>query len=113
MSNTINFENDFLTNKIEIKTGKVLSVTDVPKSKKLVKLEVDFDEESPRVVLTNIKPTLGEDYVEKLLNNTFLFITNLEPVSMMGIESTAMILVGELETKGLTTVNSKPGTKIL
>jgi methionyl-tRNA synthetase len=112
MKNKIEFE-DFLANKIEIKAGKVISVTDVPKSKKLIKLEVDFDEESPRVVLTNIKPILGEDYVEKLLNNTFLFITNLKPVEMMGIESQAMILVGELEEKGLTSINSKPGTLIL
>lgn len=85
--------------KLEIKTGKVTAVEDVPKSSKLIKLTVDFGDrfnEDVRTVVTNIKPVLGEDYREQLLFNSFLFITNLKPVVMMGVESTAMILPGEL-----------------
>jgi len=85
--------------KLEIKTGKVTEVEDVPKSSKLIKLTVEFGDrfvQDTRTVVTNIKPVLGEDYKEQLLLNSFLFITNLKPVVMMGIESTAMILPGEL-----------------
>lgn len=88
-----------LEKKLEIKTGKIISVEDVPKSSKLIKLTVEFGDhfnEDNRTVVTNIKPNLGEDYKELLLDQIFLFITNLKPVTMMGIESTAMILPGEL-----------------
>ena len=102
------------SSKLEIKTGKIISVTDVPKSDKLIKLEVDFGEDTPRVVVTNIKPSLGEHYVDKLEGYSFLFITNLKPVKMMGIESQAMIMPGELENgTPAFVVNTKPGTKIL
>jgi methionine--tRNA ligase beta chain len=102
------------SSKLEIKTGKIISVTDVPKSDKLIKLEVDFGEDTPRVVVTNIKPSLGENYVDKLEGYSFLFITNLKPVKMMGIESQAMIMPGELENgTPAFVVNTKPGTKIL
>ena len=102
------------SSKLEIKTGKIISVTDVPKSDKLIKLEVDFGEDTPRVVVTNIKPSLGENYVDKLEGYSFLFITNLKPVKMMGIESHAMIMPGELENSTPAfVVNANPGTKIL
>lgn len=102
------------SSKLEIKTGKIISVTDVPKSDKLIKLEVDFGEDTPRVVVTNIKTSLGENYVDKLEGYSFLFITNLKPVKMMGIESQAMIMPGELENGTPTfVVNANPGTKIL
>ena len=115
MKDKIEF-NEFLdaSSKLEIKTGKIISVTDVPKSDKLIKLEVDFGEDTPRVVVTNIKPSLGEHYVDKLEGYSFLFITNLKPVKMMGIESQAMIMPGELENgTPAFVVNTKPGTKIL
>lgn len=102
------------SSKLEIKTGKIISVTDVPKSDKLIKLEVDFGEDTPRVVVTNIKPSLGEYYVDKLEGYSFLFVTNLKPVKMMGIESQAMIMPGELENgTPAFVVNANPGTKIL
>jgi methionine--tRNA ligase beta chain len=102
------------SSKLEIKTGKIISVTDVPKSDKLIKLEVDFGEDTPRVVVTNIKSSLGEHYVDKLEGYSFLFVTNLKPVKMMGIESQAMIMPGELENgTPAFVVNSKPGNKIL
>lgn len=114
MKDKIEFK-DFLDiqSKLEIKIGKILTVTDVPKSDKLIKLEVDFNEESPRVVVTNIKPILGVYYKETLLGASFPFVTNLKPVKMMGIESQAMIMPGEIETKGIATAIGVPGTIIL
>lgn len=103
--------------KLEIKPGTIKSVTDVPKSDKLIKLEVDFGEDQPRTVVTNIKPTLGENYVDMLTSKTLLFVTNLKPTKMMGIESSAMIMPGFYNDfagrLSLSTINSKPGLSIL
>ncbi len=103
--------------KLEIKPGTIKSVTDVPKSDKLIKLEVDFGEDQLRTVVTNIKPTLGDNYVDMLTDKTLLFVTNLKPAKMMGIESTAMIMPGFYDDfagrLSLSTINSKPGLSIL
>lgn len=108
MKEKINFS-DFLDieKKLEITAGKVISVEDVPKSEKLIKLSVDFGD--IRTVVTNIKPDLSDP--KSLEGKTFLFITNLQPTKMMGIESHAMILPGEVSN--ITTITSSPGTKIL
>ena len=105
-----------ISSKLEIKPGTITSVTDVPKSDKLIKLEVDFGEESFRVVVTNIKPSLGDNYVDMLTGKTVLFVTNLKPVKMMGVESTAMIMPGFYDVDGnvnLSIISSKPGLSIL
>lgn len=103
--------------KLEIKVGTVISVEDVPKSSKLIKLDVKFEDYST-VVVTNIKPHLG---TLSLVGLSFLFVTNLKPSKMMGIESHAMILPGEIEKGNLIHIEgtgiSAPfqlsGTKIL
>jgi methionine--tRNA ligase beta chain len=105
-----------ISSKLEIKPGTITSVTDVPKSDKLIKLEVDFGEDTLRTVVTNIKPTLGENYVDMLTGKTVLFVTNLKPVKMMGVESTAMIMPGFYDVDGnvnLSIISSKPGLSIL
>lgn len=114
-----------IENKLEIKVGKIISIEDVPKSKKLIKLKVDFGKDF-RTVVTNIKPLLDSEdgHIEanlrtflgmskSILNKNFAFVTNLKPVTIMGIESTAMILPGELESGFALTINGKVGTKLL
>jgi methionyl-tRNA synthetase len=97
--------------KLEIKTGTIINVDDIPKSNKLIKLTVRFGSEE-KTVVTNIKPYLSDPKV--LVGKDLLFITNLKPVVMMGIESTAMILPGEIDKGGsLVTVNGQSGSKIL
>lgn len=96
--------------KLEIKIGKVTEVEDVTKSNKLIKLTVDFGTET-RTVVTNIKPHLTDPRL--LVNMMFPFITNLKPVTMMGIESTAMIMPGEVESGSIASAHANPGTKLL
>lgn len=80
---------DFM--KVEIKIGQVLSAEKVEGSDKLLKLSVDFGEETPRQVLSGIaKFVTTEDLIGKKLP----FVTNLAPRKMMGMESQAMILAG-------------------
>jgi tRNA-binding EMAP/Myf-like protein len=111
--------------KLEIKIGKVTNVEDVPKSNKLIKLTVDFGTET-RTVVTNIKPLLNptDEQISanlrtslgmamSLVDKKFAFITNLKPVTMMGIESTAMIMPGEIESGNVVTIGGKLGTKLL
>ncbi len=111
-----------LSAKLEIKVGKITEVEDVPKSSKLIKLTVDFGSET-RTVVTNIKPLinscesvpLGLGMNRSLVDKSFAFITNLKPVTMMGIESTAMIMPGEVESGKLAVIRAttEPGTKLL
>jgi len=111
MKNQIEFA-EFLEieKKLEIKIGKVTAVEDVSKSNKLIKLTVDFGSET-RTVVTNIKPFLTD--TQMLVSMSFAFITNLKPVTMMGIESTAMIMPGEIDSGNMVTVNGTPGTKLM
>jgi methionyl-tRNA synthetase len=100
--------------KLEIRIGKVESVEDVPKSDKLIKLMVNFGPKKDHLVpvVTNIKPQLSNPQL--LVNMSFAFVTNLKPVKMMGIESEAMILPGELDTSySILTVNGQLGEKLL
>lgn len=119
--------------KLEIKVGQIVNVEDVPKSNKLIKLTVDFGTET-RTVVTNIKPLLNSEDSQvqanfrgtlgmavsmdglghrALLNKKMSFITNLKPVTMMGIESTAMIMPGEIEKGFVITMMGEIGTSLL
>jgi len=102
-------------NRLEIKVGKIIHVQEIPKSSKLIKLTVSFGEDDIRTVVTNIKNQLIDikGSFTCIEGVSFLFITNLHPVQMMGIESTAMIMPGELEKSLLCEVIAQSGTKIL
>jgi methionyl-tRNA synthetase len=77
--------------KLEMKVGKVLEAEPIPNSKKLLKLQVDFGNEKRQAVaglLEYYKP-------EELVNKSFVFVTNLKPVKLMGVESNCMILAAD------------------
>jgi methionine--tRNA ligase beta chain len=101
---------DFL--KVEIKIGKVLSAEKIEQSEKLLKLSVDFGEESPRQVLSGISKYVTP---EDLIGNLFPFVTNLPPRLMVGLESQAMILAASDE-EGLALLKPSkdilPGTRL-
>jgi len=88
----INFE-DFL--KVEIKIGEIKEVTILEKSDKLIVEKVDFGEEELRTVVSGIK-NYFED-VQDLVGLKCAFVTNLEPRSIMGIESQAMIMAASTD----------------
>ncbi len=75
--------------KIEIKIGKIISAEKIEGSDKLLKLSVDFGEEAPRQVISGIGKTFTEP--TDLVGTLSPFVTNLEPRSIMGLESQAMI----------------------
>ncbi len=81
--------NDFM--KLELRVGKVEEATQVPASRNLLKLIVDFGSEKRQSVaglLQYYKP-------EELVGKKFVFVLNLQRRKLMGIESQCMVLAAE------------------
>lgn len=75
--------------KIEIKVGTIFDCEAVKGSKKLYKLTVDFGPLGTRTILTGMQEFYKpEDFV----GLQTLFVFNLEPRKMMGLESQGMLL---------------------
>ena len=83
----ISFE-DF--KKVDIRAGEILSAERVPDTDKLIKLSVDLGEESPRQIVSGIAEYFPE--VGELVGLQCMFVANLEPRDIRGIESQGMIL---------------------
>lgn len=81
--------------KVEIKVGKILSAENIEGSEKLLKLEVDFGEEKRQILSGIAKYYNPEDLVGKQT----IFVTNLEPRQMMGLESAGMLLASGTKDK--------------
>lgn len=77
--------------KVELRVGEIISATPVEGSQKLLLLTVDFGEEKNRTVVSGIAQFVDETFV----GSKKIFVTNLEPRAIMGIESQAMILAGK------------------
>ncbi|TKB74879.1 MAG: methionine--tRNA ligase [Nitrospira sp.] len=99
--------------KIQLKTAKVLSAERVPKSEKLLKLQVSLGEGMEQ---RQIVAGIGKKYEpEALIGKTIVIVANLKPAKLMGIESQGMVLAaGDSEVRGLLTLleDVEPGTKV-
>jgi methionyl-tRNA synthetase len=77
--------------KLDMRVGEILAAEKIEKSKKLLKLQVDIGVEK-RTVLSGI----AEQYSPKdVIGKKVIFLANLKPRKMMGIESQGMILMSE------------------
>lgn len=83
---TVDFE-DF--QKIDIRVGKVLECTKVPKADKLLQFKID-DGMGGRTIVSGIAQHYSEP--EKLVGSQICFIANFAPRKIRGIESQGMIL---------------------
>lgn len=97
--------------KIQLKTAKVLSAERVPKSEKLIKLQVSLGAEQRQIVAG-----IGKKYEpDTLVGKTIVIVANLKPAKLMGIESQGMVLAaGDADVHGLLTIQEEvdPGTKV-
>ena len=97
--------------KVQLKTAKVLTAERVPKSEKLLKLQVSLGSEQRQIVAG-----IGKKYEpEALIGKTIVIVANLKPAKLMGIESQGMVLAaGDSEVRGLMTLleDVEPGTKV-
>lgn len=75
--------------KLEARIGVVLSAEAVEGSEKLIRLMLDFGEEKPRQILSGIRKWYEP---ETLIGKRMLFVINLAPRMMMGLESQGMLM---------------------
>ncbi len=74
--------------KVELRVGRVVTAEAVRKSKKLVRLEID-DGAGVRQVVAGIAKAYEP---ETLVGRHVVFVANLQPAKLMGIESNGMVL---------------------
>ncbi len=89
--------------KCDIRVGEVKACEKVKKSKKLLKFSI-FDGADERVIVSGIAKYYSPD---ELIGKKILFVSNLKPVKLCGIESHGMILsafTGEGENEQLKVV---------
>jgi methionyl-tRNA synthetase len=90
-----------------LKIGMVIEAEEVPKSKKLLLLQVDIGEEEPRQVVAGIKEFYS---AEELLNTQVCVVANLKPAKLMGMKSEGMLLAAK-DKDGLCLIRpEKPKT---
>lgn len=88
---------DFM--QVELRVGTVVAAEPVPKSKKLLKLTVDFGE-TPRQVIAGIGQTFQPGM---LVGHQYVFVTNMSPREVVkGFWSHGMILASGLDSEHLT-----------
>jgi len=83
--------------KLDLRTGKILSVENIEGADKLYKLEIDLGKEK-RTLVAGLKPYYKP---EEIIGKSCIVFTNLEPKTLKGIESQGMVLaaVSEDESK--------------
>lgn len=95
--------------KIDIRVGKIVTVFDVTSSDKLVGLDVDFGD-FKRTILVGMKAERKNPKAE-IEGTQALFVVNLEPKKMFGIESHGMLFdIGY--ANGITPVLAIPEKKV-
>lgn len=95
-----------------LKVGTVLQAEEVPKSSKLLLLQVDIGEENPRQVVAGIKEWYG---AEEMIGTQVCMVANLKPAKLMGLKSEGMLLAAK-DSEGLSLIRPEkpktPGTPI-
>ena len=79
--------------KFDLRVGLVKGAERLRRTRKLIKLEVDFGNEQ-RTIITG----LADQYApEDLEGKKFVFVLNLKPKKLSGVESQGMLVVAESE----------------
>ncbi len=74
--------------KIKLRTAKIIEAERVPKSKKLIKLQIALGKERRQIVAG-----IGAKFSpEELIGKTIVVVANLQPAKLMGQESNGMLL---------------------
>lgn len=81
--------------RMDFRVGEVLKAERVEGTDKLLKLEVDIGTEK-RTMVAGVADVYSP---EELVGKKFVFIVNLKPAVIRGIESQGMLLAAEVEGK--------------
>ena len=90
--------------------AKVLKADPIPKSKKLLKLEVDVGE--VRTIVAGIAQTYTP---EEIIGRQVIIVANLKPAKLMGVESNGMVLAAVDEQGASLAAPGRdiaPGTRV-
>ncbi|MDH5753591.1 MAG: methionine--tRNA ligase subunit beta [Candidatus Bathyarchaeota archaeon] len=77
--------------KLDMRVGKVIEANQIPSSRNLIRMIVDFGTEKRQAVAGLLEWYKPEDLVDK----KYAFILNLQRRKFMGVESQCMILAAE------------------
>ena len=108
-SGEISFE-DFT--KVNFRTGVIVSAEKHPDADRLLVVQVDIGEESPRQIVAGIADRYTPEQLEGM---TTIVVTNLKPVKLRGVLSSGMLLAaGAKGVEGLATISEQvePGTVV-
>jgi methionyl-tRNA synthetase len=96
--------------KLDLRVGLILSAEPVPKSKKLLRCQVDLGFEQ-RQVLAGVAEQLSP---EQLIGKKVVVVANLAPRKMLGLESQGMLLMAKNREGKLVPVvaDSEPGSSV-
>jgi methionyl-tRNA synthetase len=102
---------DFM--KTELRVAKVLEAEAVPKSKKLIRMQIDVGEGAPRQIVAGIAEVYRP---EDLVGRSIVVVANLKPAKLMGLESNGMVLAASPEGGAPTLLSVAdgipPGTRV-
>lgn len=99
--------------KVKIRVGKVLDCENVKRSNKLLKFTIDDGSKEPRTIVSGIAKWYKP---EELKGKNIVFVANLKPVKLCGVESNGMILSAECsedDVKVLTVDESIPAGSVI
>jgi methionyl-tRNA synthetase len=89
------FINIDLFAKVQLRVAKIESAEMVPKSKKLIKLQVDL---GPKIGKRQILSGVAQYYTpESLIGKRIVVVANLQPATLMGETSQGMLLAASNE----------------
>jgi methionyl-tRNA synthetase len=100
--------------KIDLRVAVVLAAERVPKTDKLLKIELDLGYEQ-RTIVSGIAAFYEP---ETLIGKRIVIVANLKPAKLRGVESRGMLLAaggrGTVEELGLLTLDTEipPGTRV-
>jgi len=80
--------------RVKLVVGTIKAAERVPKSKKLIRMDVDLGEPALRQIVGGIG---GRYEPEQLVGRRIVVVANLKPATLMGVESRGMLLAASLE----------------
>ncbi|MBI5359729.1 MAG: hypothetical protein HZA48_04010 [Planctomycetes bacterium] len=98
--------------KIDLRIARVVSVSDHPNANKLYIMQIDIGGGNTKQVVAGLKQYMNP---ESLLNKLVVVVNNLEPATLRGVDSQAMLLAAEHDSAVILIVPEKdfpPGTRV-
>jgi methionyl-tRNA synthetase len=98
--------------KLDLRVAEVKAAEKVPKADKLLKVTLDVGEDKPRTVVAGIAEAFAP---EAIVGKRVIYLANLAPRKIRGVESQGMILAaGDEKVLALSSTDAPvpPGTKI-